>query len=104
LGKSGARDTPRTQPASTARRIVHAEERGKGYAKDALGALIRHLFSVGTHRIEAEVYEFNQQSLGLLKSLGFREEGTKRSAHFDGKRYWNVKVLGLLSSRFGLNP
>lgn len=75
-------------------------ERGKGYAKDALRAFLGHLFSKGAHRVEAEVYEFNLPSLGLLAALGFIEEGRKRAAHFDGERYRDVVLLGLLASDY----
>jgi RimJ/RimL family protein N-acetyltransferase len=77
-------------------RFALGEERGKGYAKDGLSCLIRHLFGQGLHRIDAEVFEFNDSCIGLLKRLGFKEEGVKRQAHFDGERYWNVIALGLL--------
>ncbi|MBD3285728.1 GNAT family N-acetyltransferase [candidate division WOR-3 bacterium] len=71
--------------------------RRKGYAKDALMALLSHLFSKGMHRIEAEVFEYNTASLKLLSSLGFRREGLKRKAHYDGDDYFNIVVFGLLS-------
>jgi len=40
-------------------RFALGEERGKGYAKDALRAFLAYLFAGGMHRVEAEVYEFN---------------------------------------------
>ena len=52
------------------------------------------------HRIEAEVYEFNERSLGLLESLGFKREGRKSEAHFDSERYVDVVILGLLKEDF----
>jgi RimJ/RimL family protein N-acetyltransferase len=81
-------------------RFALGEQRGRGYAKDALKALLAHLFSRGVHRAEAEVYEFNEPSFGLLESLGFKKEGTKREAHFDGAHYADVLVLGLLKEEF----
>ncbi|MCK4395426.1 GNAT family N-acetyltransferase [candidate division WOR-3 bacterium] len=77
-------------------RFALGEKRGQGYAKDALRNFLDFLFTEGTHRVEAEVYEFNTVSLGLLESLGFKKEGLKRKAHFDGARYVDVWVLGLL--------
>lgn len=81
-------------------RFALGAERGKGYAKDALRCLLTHLFEGGVHRVDAEVYEFNQRSLGLLQSLGFTWEGAKREAHWDGKRYWEIIVMGLLESDY----
>jgi ribosomal-protein-alanine N-acetyltransferase len=77
-------------------RFALGEQRGRGYAKDALKAFLAHLFAEGVHRVEAEVYEFNKRSLGLLESLGIKREGLKREAHFDGERYADIVVLGLL--------
>lgn len=81
-------------------RFAMGEERGKGYCKDALQSLIAKLFSQGIHRIEAEAYEFNKASIGLLERLGFKREGLKREAHFDGESYRDVIVLGLLAGDF----
>jgi len=81
-------------------RFALGEERGKGYAKEALRCFLDFLFKKGTHRVDAEVYEFNKVSLCLLKSLGFKKEGLKREAHFAGKRFADVAVLGLLKNDF----
>ena len=77
-------------------RYALGEERGKGYARDALKHFLQGLFPENAHRVEAEAYEFNEAGIGLLESLGFRREGLKREAHFDGERYRHVIVLGLL--------
>ncbi len=82
-------------------RFALGEKRGQGYAKDALRSFLDFLFTEGTHRVEAEVYEFNTVSLGLLESLGFKKEGLKRKAHFDDARYVDVWVLGLLDEDWG---
>lgn len=74
------------------------EQRGKGYMREALSGIFHHLFQEETHRIDAEVYEYNERSLHLLKSLGFIKEGTRRLAYFDDERYFDIEVLGLLQS------
>jgi ribosomal-protein-alanine N-acetyltransferase len=81
-------------------RFALGEERGKGYSKDALQCLLIYLFKKGMHRIDAEVYEFNKISLSLLTNLGFKKEGIKRKAHFDGKNYHDIVILGLLKEDF----
>ena len=51
----------------------------KGLMKEALLRVCDDVFSVhGLHRIEAATIFENQQSQGLLKRCGFREEGTAR--------------------------
>ena len=51
---------------------------GKGYALEAVSAVIDYLFTVrGKHRITGSVDPDNERSIRLLKNLGFRQE-----AHF----------------------
>lgn len=78
-------------------RFAMGRGRGKGYAKDALASLLTHLAAKGLHRVDAEVYEFNRPSRSLLEGLGFRAEGVKREAHFDGADYCDVIAYGLLA-------
>ena len=75
-------------------------ERGNGYSKDALKLFIRKLFDDGVHRIDAEVFEFNTVSFHLLKSLGFKHEGTKRDGLISEGEYFDMNVLGLLEDDF----
>lgn len=72
------------------------EERGKGYARESLRAFVRKLFSGETHRIDAEVYDFNKRSFKLLEAIGFKKEGVRRSAYYDGKEYSDIIVMGML--------
>jgi RimJ/RimL family protein N-acetyltransferase len=79
------------------------KERGKGYAKDGLKCCLKHFFKQGMHRVDAEVYEFNKVSKGLLKDLGFKEEGVRRQAYSDNERFWDILVFGLLESEWSEN-
>jgi ribosomal-protein-alanine N-acetyltransferase len=77
-------------------RFALGRSRKKGYAADAIRTILRYLFSEKLHRVDAEAYVFNARSIRLLRRLGFRKEGVRRSAHFDGRKYHDVVVLGLL--------
>lgn len=64
--------------------ILHPDWWGRGYAQEALKAVLERAFAV--HRlpcIEADVDPRNRASLRLLEGLGFRE--TRRAS-----RTWNV--------------
>lgn len=74
------------------------EQRGKGFATEAIIALINNLFNKGMVRMEAEVYAYNHKSLRLLDKLGFQREGLKRSAHYEEGTYHDVICFGLLKS------
>ena len=51
---------------------------------------------LGLRRIEAKVYEYNVLSMNSLRRNGFQQEGVLRKAWFDGERYWDVVVFGIL--------
>ena len=71
--------------------------RGKGFAKRALAILMTWGFdAVRLERIWAEAYAFNDVSIGLLKDLGFKEEGRLRAHVFRQGRRWDSVMLGLL--------
>ena len=55
----------------------HPAQQGKGYAREALTALLTHLWSQGIRRIYASTALKNAPSVKLLTSLGFRLSGTK---------------------------
>ena len=51
---------------------------------------------LGLRRLEAKVYEYNTLSMNALRRNGFRQEGVLRQAGFDGERYWDVVIFGIL--------
>ncbi len=64
--------------------ILHPDVWGRGLAREALEAVIPHLFSrFPIEAVTADVDPRNAASLGLLKSLGFVETGR-------GKGTWQV--------------
>lgn len=72
------------------------EARGRGYGKEAVGLLVDHLFrSRSVERVGATVDVDNVASYRLLEGLGFRREGTLRSALFHHGRWHDVLVYGV---------
>jgi RimJ/RimL family protein N-acetyltransferase len=69
----------------------------RGYGVEA-GKLISYygVDVLGIRRIEAKVYAYNVLSMNSLRRNGFREEGVLRQAGFDGTRYWDVVIFGIL--------
>ncbi|KQQ91702.1 GNAT family N-acetyltransferase [Massilia sp. Leaf139] len=79
---------------------------GRGYAFEALEALLGHAFSaLDMNRIEADIDPRNEASARLLERLGFRFEGTMPERWFVHgefadtafygllRRYWNERLL-----------
>jgi [ribosomal protein S5]-alanine N-acetyltransferase len=69
---------------------------GKGYAREAVTALIDLLFAEGNRRIFADTDPDNAASIGLLESLGFRREGLLRAEWETHIGVRDSVILGLL--------
>jgi RimJ/RimL family protein N-acetyltransferase len=77
--------------------VADAAARGKGYAKEAVGLLVRHIYeSLPTERVMAVTECENVPSQRVLEALGFRREGVLRRAMFRGGRWNDAFVYGLL--------
>lgn len=64
--------------------ILHPDSWGRGFAREALSAVLRRAFEVHElDSVEADVDPRNERSLRLLKSLSFAEVGR-------AERTWNV--------------
>lgn len=69
----------------------------QGIMSEALGAIITFAFAeMGLHRIEAVVDDSNERSKGVLRKLGFTQEGTLRQRFYFRDRYWDEHYFGLL--------
>ena len=78
-------------------RFALGEDRNKGIGRKALGQFIQRLLKQGCYRMEAEVYEFNGASQRVLEANGFLREGVKRKAHWNGEKYSDIYLYGLLA-------
>ncbi|MDO5520975.1 MAG: GNAT family protein [bacterium] len=83
--------------------IVNKEYQRKGYASEAIQAVLDHGFSEGVHRVFAECSPKNECSWGLLEHLQFKREAYfKQNVYFhkdkDGNPIWqDTYVYALLS-------
>jgi RimJ/RimL family protein N-acetyltransferase len=60
--------------------VFDERDRGKGWGLDATRLLVDHLFDAEeAERVQAATADWNQPMRGLLRSLGFSEEGVLRS-------------------------
>lgn len=84
--------------ASSAECFVELGEpdaRGRGLAKKALRRLFAYAFEeLRLSRVRLGVFEFNQNAIGLYRSLGFKPTGSYGRHWADG-RYWVVHAMEL---------
>jgi RimJ/RimL family protein N-acetyltransferase len=73
--------------------MLHPGHRGRGLGVEATRLLVRHLvFDLDYHRVQLEVYGFNERALGLFERAGFAREGVRRRA-YDRHGDWADGVL-----------
>ena len=79
--------------------IGDKKEWGKGYAREAMYLIAKHLFNVlGLHRIEAGTV--NPAFLTAVEKLGWKREGTFREAYFLNGRFKDIVRVSLLHHEF----
>jgi RimJ/RimL family protein N-acetyltransferase len=73
----------------------------RGYAKDTLMTIARVAFDeLGLHRLDAEVFAFNEASLRLYVGVGWREEGRRREHIYRQGRFWDSVLVGILATEY----
>lgn len=87
--------------ARLGRILVAPQERGRGWAKPMLRALIDHAFDqTAIERVELNVYTFNTGAIEIYKALGFTWEGARRSSTPCGDERWDTGMMGLLRAEW----
>jgi RimJ/RimL family protein N-acetyltransferase len=76
---------------------VHPDFRGRRLADDAALLLVRHLFDdLGYHRLELEIYAFNERAIAHAERIGFVQEGIRRRAYRRDDAWVDGVMFGLL--------
>jgi RimJ/RimL family protein N-acetyltransferase len=74
---------------------------GRGYAREAVAALIDHLVAEhAVHRFVGVAASSNQRSIALLRSLGFRQEGHFRQSFLCDGEWLDDDYFALLASEW----
>ena len=69
--------------------------RGRGLGTDATRLILQHAFeTVGLHRVDLEVYDFNPRARRVYEKVGFVFEGTRRDALARQRRDHSADVTG----------
>jgi RimJ/RimL family protein N-acetyltransferase len=77
---------------------VHPEFRGAKVADDAARQFQRHLFDdLGFHRLQMEIYGFNERAMAHAERAGFKREGVRRDAYWRNEEWVDGILYGLLA-------
>jgi RimJ/RimL family protein N-acetyltransferase len=76
---------------------VHPDHRGAKVADTAARLFQRHLFDdLGFHRLQMEVYGFNERAMRHAERSGFVREGVRRKAYWRNDEWVDGVLYGLV--------
>jgi RimJ/RimL family protein N-acetyltransferase len=76
---------------------IHPDFRGRKVSDEAARLLQRHLMDdLGYHRLELEIYGFNQRAMRHAERAGFVREGVKRKAYRRHGEWVDGVLYGLI--------
>ncbi|HJW66670.1 MAG TPA: GNAT family protein, partial [Gaiellaceae bacterium] len=87
----------RSRIANLERLAVHPAFRGRRVADEAAGLLQRHLLvDLGYHRLQLEIYGFNERAQRHAERAGFVREGVRRKAYDRHGEWVDGVIYGLV--------
>jgi RimJ/RimL family protein N-acetyltransferase len=77
---------------------VHPDHRGAKVADTAARLFQRHLFEdLGFHRVQMEIYGFNERAMRHAERSGFVHEGLRRKAYWRNDEWVDGVLYGLVA-------
>jgi RimJ/RimL family protein N-acetyltransferase len=77
---------------------IHPDHRGSKVADDAARQFQRHLLGdLGFHRVQMEIYAFNERALAHAERAGFTREGIRRRAYWRNGEWVDGVLYGLVA-------
>ncbi|HUH51900.1 MAG TPA: GNAT family N-acetyltransferase [Flavobacterium sp.] len=91
---------PKNKRAGIGIVISDSQNRGLGYASEALELLIDYSFEVlDLHQLHCDILSENTNSLMLFQKFGFKEIGNKKDWIFDGQNYKDELLYQLINPK-----
>jgi RimJ/RimL family protein N-acetyltransferase len=87
----------RSRIAEAGRFVIEPSFRGRGLGDEAARIFQRHLLlELGFHRIEVQVYGFNERAIAHAERVGYVREGVKRRAYLRHGEWQDAVLFSLL--------
>ena len=94
---SFSRANRRSRIADLGGLAVHPDFRGGKVADTAARLFRRHLFDdLGFHRVQMEIYGFNERAQAHAERAGFTREGVRRKAYWRNEQWVDGVLYGLV--------
>jgi RimJ/RimL family protein N-acetyltransferase len=93
----------RSRVAHLERLAVHPSFRGRRLADEAARLFQLHLVrDLGYHRLQLEIYGFNERAIAHAERAGFAREGVRRRAYWRHGEWTDAVLFGLVADELGL--
>jgi RimJ/RimL family protein N-acetyltransferase len=87
----------RSRIANLGSLAVHPSFRGRRVADEAARLFQRHLLDdLGYHRLQLEIYGFNERAMAHAERAGFIREGVRRKAYWRNDEWVDGVIYGLV--------
>jgi RimJ/RimL family protein N-acetyltransferase len=81
---------------------IHPDRRGHRIADEAARRFQRHLIEdAGFHRLQLEIYAFNERAIAHAERAGFTREGVRRKAYWRNDEWVDGVLFGLVAEDLG---
>lgn len=79
-------------------------QRGRGIGQEMMRKILRVGFEdLDLHRIELNVFDFNQSAIACYEKAGFIREGLHRDVRRIGGEYWSLYRMSMLKDEWNKN-
>jgi RimJ/RimL family protein N-acetyltransferase len=87
----------RSRIVEAGRFAIHPSRRGRGIGDKAARLFQRHLLvDLEMHRIELQIYGFNERAIAQAERTGYVREGVKRKAYLKNGEWQDAVLFGLV--------
>ena len=91
------RSNRRSRIADLGGLAIHPDFRGGKVADEAARQFQRHLIEdLGFHRVQLEIYGFNERAIAHAERSGFTREGVRRKAYWRNEEWVDGVLFGLV--------
>ena len=95
-------ENERSRIASLGGLAIHPSFRGRKLADEAARLFQRHLVrELGYHRLQLEIYGFNDRAIKHAERAGFTREGVRRKAYWRHGEWVDGVMFGLIEEDLG---
>lgn len=81
--------------------INNDKHQGKGYGTEALQLMLDYGFGIlNLHRIELNVFSYNERAVHVYEKMGFKREGVQREALYYDHQYHDSILMSILEDEY----